>query len=335
MPLVTVIVAAYNVERYIEKCIESLRNQTWKELELLLIDDGSTDKSGEICDHFANVDSRVRVIHKKNGGVADVRNLGVAEARGTYLMFVDGDDYVEPEFVEYAANAAMRNRADIVILDFEEVEESTGRVDRWSMNVERDTPINVGQVPKMLITTPCPWNKLYRTKFWRETELQYPLGRNYEDLTVVPMLLAKAERIIYLDSKPLYHYILHEGSIMRSKNFQKSFEDRKAAIEDIVSYFKEQGIYNFFSSELEYLAFEHAFFVPTKEVLLYDPKSPYLEQFREYVKGIYPNASKNPYIGECLSIKDKIMLWLIQRRWYGVTILLSKIRKQTDIVRHR
>ena len=335
MPLVSVIVAAYNVERYIEKCVTSLRDQTWKELELLLIDDGSTDKSGEICDRLAEADPRIRVIHKKNGGIADVRNLGVEEAKGDYLMFVDGDDHVAPEFVEYAVNAAVKHQADVVILDFDEIEESTGRVDRWSMNVERDTPINAGLVPKLLITTPCPWNKLYRTKFWRESGLRYPLGRNYEDLTLIPMLLSNAERIIYLDSKPLYHYILHEGSIMRSRNFQKSFEDRRAAIEDIMSYFKERGIYNIFLCELEYLAFEHAYFVPTKEVLLYDPKSTYLEQFREYVKGIFPNASKNPYIGECLSIKDKIMLWLIQRRWYKVTVLLSKARKQADIIRHR
>ena len=86
MPLVSVIVAAYNVERYIEKCVTSLRDQTWKELELLLIDDGSTDKSGEICDRLAEADPRIRVIHKKNGGIADVRNLGVEEAKGNYLM---------------------------------------------------------------------------------------------------------------------------------------------------------------------------------------------------------------------------------------------------------
>lgn len=335
MPLVSVIVAAYNVERYLEKCVESLRNQTWKELEILLIDDGSTDKSGEICDRLARADARIRVIHKKNGGIADVRNLGIDEVKGEYLMFVDGDDYVAPEFVEYAVNSAMKHEADIIILDFEEIEESTGRVDKWSMQVERDTPINATQVPKMLITTPCPWNKLYRTEFWRGTGLKYPLGRNYEDLTLIPILLANAQRIIYLDSKPLYYYILHEGSIMRSKNFQKSFEDRKAAIEDIVSYFKEQGIYHSFRAELEYLAFEHAFFVPTKEILLDDPKSPYLERFREYVDEIFPNASKSPYIGECLSIKDKVMLWLIKRRWYQATILLSKVRKQVDIIRHR
>ena len=330
MPLVSVIVAVYNVERYIEKCIESLTVQTYRNLEILLIDDGSGDRSGEICDKYAEEDFRIRVIHKKNGGISDVRNIGLSQASGVYLMYVDGDDYVSPNFVEAAVSCAEEHQADVVIFDFEEIEEATGRHDRWSMQSARDRVTNAKEQPQLLITTPSPCNKLYRCAFWQGIGLTYPVGRNYEDLTMIPRLLVNAGRVVYLQSGPLYHYILHEGSIMRSRNFEKSYLDRTAAIQDILLYFLEQGLYEVFRQELEYLAFEHAYFIPIKEILLYEPQSPYLKKFREYVPGLFPNAGANPYVKKCLSKKDHIMLRLIRWRWYGVMRFLSQARRQKD-----
>lgn len=335
MPLVSVIVAAYNVERYLELCIKSLMRQTCQDLDILLIDDGATDRSGEICDKYANIDSRIRVIHKKNGGISDVRNTGLAQALGKYIMYVDGDDYVAENYVEAAVSCAEKYQADIVIMDFEEIEEATGRRDKWSMQVPRDRVMDIKQVPELLITAPSPCNKLYNRNFWQNTGLMYPLGRNYEDLTMTPRLLVNATRIVYLQSEPLYYYIIHEGSIMRSRNFQKSYIDRKAAIEDILLYFQEQGLYETFRNELEYLAFEHAYFIPIKEILVYEPGSLYLRAFREYVSEIFPKASKNPYVKKCLSSKDKIMLRLMNWRLYGVMVILSKVRRQVDIMRHK
>lgn len=332
LPLVSVVVAAYNVERYIDRCIKSLVDQTYRNLEILLIDDGSPDNSGDICERYADEDSRIRVIHKENGGLSDVRNVGLAQASGTYLMYVDGDDYVSPDFVKAAVSCAEEHTADVVFFDFEEIEEDTGRRDRWSMEIPRDTVLNARQLPKVLTVTPCAWNKLYRLEFFRSTGLKYPLKRNYEDLTMSPRLLVHAGRVVYLQSEPLYSYILREGSIMRSKDFEKSYRDRKAAIEDILSYFKNRGLYETFRQELEYLAFEHAFFVPIKEIVLDNPKSPYLKKFREYVPGLFPEAAKNPYVKECLSMKDRVMLTLIMWKLYGLMLFLSRVRRQKDLV---
>lgn len=332
LPLVSVVVAAYNVESYIDRCINSLVKQTYQNLEILLIDDGSTDNSGKICDRYAGKDSRIRVIHKKNGGLSDVRNVGLSQAAGIYLMYVDGDDYVSPNFVDAAVSCAEKHDADVVFFDFEEIEEDTGRRDRWSMKIPGDTVLNTRQLPKILTVTPCAWNKLYRLEFFRSTGLQYPLRRNYEDLTMSPRLLVNADRIVYLRSEPLYYYALREGSIMRSKNFEKSYCDRRAAIEDILSYFKSRGLYETFRQELEYLAFEHSFFVPIKEIVLSDPKSPYLKKFGEYVPGLFPGAEKNCYVKECLSKKDRIMLKLIMWRMYGCMIFLSRVRRQKDMI---
>ena len=121
MPLVSVVVAVYNIEKYIETCIQSLLKQTYDEMEILLIDDGSQDESGSICDKYAEKDSRIRVLHKQNGGLSDVRNVGIQEASGKYLMYVDGDDTVSENFVEAAVSCAERFQTDIVIFDFQEI----------------------------------------------------------------------------------------------------------------------------------------------------------------------------------------------------------------------
>lgn len=335
MPLVSVIAAIYNVEKYVEICIKSITGQTYKDLEILLIDDGSGDASGEICDRYARTDGRIRVIHRQNGGIADVRNLGLAEATGSYLLYVDGDDYIAPDCVEHAVAAAEKYEADLVVFDFTEIEESTGRQDVWRMQVPRDRVIKADTNPGLLVASPSPCNKLYRRAFWEKTGLRYPTGRNYEDLTLTPQLILEAERVVYLDSSPLYYYILHDGSIMRSKDFGRSYRERKAAIEDILQYFQKQGVYDRFQEELEYLAFEQAFFVPTKEVLYYEPKSPWLEKFGAYVFRRFPQAAKNPYVREWLSPKDKLILWLIRRKLYGAVRMLSWLRKRADLLRRK
>ena len=239
-----------------------------------------------------------------------MRNTGLAQASGVYLMYVDGDDYVAENYVEAALRCAEKHQADVVIFDFEEIEEATGRHDRWSMRIPGNKVTNAKEQPRLLITTPSPCNKLYRRAFWQSTGLTYPVGRNYEDLTMTPRLLVNAGHIVYLQSEPLYYYILHEGSIMRSRNFEKSYLDRTAAIRDILSYFQERGLYERIS-----------------RIAAVQPG------FWEYVPELFPKAGLNPYVKKCLSKKDRIMLRLIRWRLYGVIRFLSRIRRQKDRIR--
>lgn len=335
MPLVSIIVAVYNIEAYIENCIKSIISQTAENLEILLIDDGSSDKSGEICDRYAGKDSRIRVIHKKNGGIADVRNVGLKEAKGEYFLYVDGDDYIAQNCVESALDCAEKYQADVVIFDYTEVEESTGRTDRFSVPVSENTVLDPKEQPSLLVTTPCLWNKLYRRSFWNKTGITFPAGRHYEDLTVTPMVLANAGRIVYLNSEPLYYYVLHDGSIMHSRHFEKNLRDRKAAIDDILQYFESRKLREFYETELEYLAFEHAYFVPTKEVLYYEPDSPLRDSFAEYVFGKFPDADRNEYVGKLFSKKDRLILRLMQKKHFRMIMLLSKLRKKIDMFKRK
>lgn len=330
MPLVSVIVPIYKVETYIDRCIQSIQAQTHEKLDIILVDDGSPDQCSKICDRYARGDCRIQVIHKKNGGLSDARNAGIVGAKGEYLLFVDGDDYIADNLVELALSCAQKNEADIVMFDIAEVEECTGRIDCISMNLEREKAFSAREKPVLLLNTPCAWNKLYRKSFWEAEGLCFPAGRNYEDLSTMPKLLLKAERVVCLDSKPLYYYILREGSIMRSYNFEKSYQDRKAALDDVISFFKEQGEFNCFRKELEFLVLQHAYFIPSKEIVLAAPNSPYLKKFREYAFGLFPKAGKSRYVKDLMSGKDRLLLWLLDMRQYRAMRLLSALRKLAD-----
>ena len=110
---ISVIVPVYNVEKYLTKCVDSIMNQTYKDLEIILVDDGSTDNSGKICDEYVKKDKRFKVIHKKNGGLSDARNVGIKNSTGEYLSFIDSDDYIDNDMIECLYNACIKNNADI------------------------------------------------------------------------------------------------------------------------------------------------------------------------------------------------------------------------------
>ncbi len=330
MALVSVIIPVYQIEAYIDRCIQSVRNQTYKNMEIILVDDGSPDMCGKICDQYAEADDRIQVIHKPNGGLSDARNAGILVARGKYLLFVDGDDYIHEKLVERVIRCAEEKQADIVVFDYISVEADTGREDTWKMSIPRNKVLNVEMDSRLLVTTPGAWNKLYRRDFWMSTGLLYPVGRNFEDLSTTPKLLLKAKRVVYLNSEPLYYYMLRDGSIMRNHDLERNYHNRTAALDDVIQYFQKHGKYAKFKNELEYLTFEHGYFVPCKEIVIEDRKSPYLDMFRNYAYGLFPNIEKNSYIKMQLSKKDRLLLQLIRSRQYGMMNALSKGRRFVD-----
>ncbi len=330
MPLVSVIVPIYKVEKYIDKCVTSLLNQTERDVEIILVNDGSPDRCGAICEQYAKADGRILVVHKENGGLSDARNTGIARASGKYLLFVDGDDFVSKTLVEKTVECAEKMDADLVLFDYQEIEEDSKRKDHRSLGLPAGEILNAKKNPELLLTTPTAWNKLYKREFWQKAEVSYPVGRNFEDLAVTPKLLLEARRVVYLESEPLYHYILREGSIIRSDNFKRSYENRKAAVEDVLEFFRQQNEWKRYEKELEYLVFEHMYFVPSKEIILKDSQSPYLNEFRNYLESQFPEWRKNRYIKERLSYKDKILLFLLKKKWYGMMNVLSSLRKKLD-----
>lgn len=235
--LISVVVPIFNVENYIRKCIESICNQTYSNLQIVLVDDGSTDSSGAICDDYALIDSRITVIHKKNGGLSDARNAGIDIAFGEFIAFVDGDDWIHPQMYELMLEQIVEKKADFVTCGFQQHDEQSfiKKIEKKSINyIELTGTEAMAEIEKPFVMA---WNKLYRKELF--DDIRYPVGRLHEDEFVIHRLLYKACKIVVLE-KPLYFYTIREGSIVDSINV-KRIDDAIAAFRDRVEFAVEVG----------------------------------------------------------------------------------------------
>ena len=213
-PKISVIVPVYKAEAYLHRCVDSLLAQTFRDFEVLLIDDGSPDRSGEICDEYARQDSRIRVFHKENGGVSSARQYGMDHAQGEYTIHADPDDWVEPTMLEELYQKAKEEDADMVICDF--YYERQGKL---VIETQKPSSLEHDMVLSELFYRlhGSSWNKLIRRKFYEKSGVKYPLELFYcEDLFVNACLLANDIRVDYLP-KAFYHYdvSINENSLIR------------------------------------------------------------------------------------------------------------------------
>lgn len=218
-PLISIIVPVYNVENYVAECITSLINQTYRNIEILLVDDGSTDKSGQICDSFAN-DDRIKVFHTKNAGVSAARNYALDRARGDYIGFADSDDRAEPEMFETLLRCAEKSGADVALCDFDSEYPSGIRPSsRPPVYVEASGKEAVAYVYyEYRIVNDCVWNKLFKREFF-EDGLRFPVGFLYEDQYVAAELMYFGGKIARTP-ETMYHYRQRRGSIVHEKTFK-------------------------------------------------------------------------------------------------------------------
>lgn len=216
MALVSVIVPVYNVENYMRKCIDSILNQTYKNLEIILVDDGATDESGVICDEYALIDHRIKVLHKENGGLASARNAGVKVATGEYISYVDSDDWIESEFIETLLKCCEDNNAQMSICRyserFDEMQyEHTEKLYTMVWTGKDAVRHRVMDDSKYCIATSAG-NKFYSAELIKEME--FPEGKYYEDIVYGIEAMLKSNKVVYTNMS-LYNYRCNrQGSIM-------------------------------------------------------------------------------------------------------------------------
>lgn len=216
--LISIVVPVYNVEKYLNICMESILKQTYSNIEVILVDDGATDCSGQMCDHYAEQDERVKVIHQKNGGLSDARNNGITQARGKYITFIDSDDVVSSELVAYLYNILKENDVDIAICDPVHCYPNQKIVfEQETFNRVYDPEDAIAEMLYQKSFLVAAWGKLYRKEYFEE--IDFPHGMLFEDSAVMYKLFDKAQKIVYGNAK-LYGYIHREGSIT-TKKFSK------------------------------------------------------------------------------------------------------------------
>lgn len=230
-PRISIIVPVYNVETYLERCLDSILNQTYDNLEIILVDDGSTDCSGQICDAYKEKDDRVIVIHKKNGGLSSARNTGIEAATGAFVSCIDSDDFVDPDFVKILYRNLEAENAEISACNFNYYYED------GSVKVHGSNKIYRVCAPEEAIEligrakdfTASAWGKLYRKRLFND--ICYPVGKLCEDQFVIYKLIMQCTKIVF-DTTALYYYLIRSGSIMTSANPKKMLDAVEAAKEN-------------------------------------------------------------------------------------------------------
>ncbi len=212
--LVSVIVPVYNVEQYIEKCLDSICGQDYANLQIILVDDGSTDASGAICDRYADRDGRIQVIHQKNGGLSAARNAGMDRAEGDYLVFVDSDDWIERDMVSYMVHRIEKEEAQMAICGMYLVTGGRRRI----RSVSKDEVLSRDVALRELSRNGKIQNYVCSQMIERRLmqEIRFPAGRNFEDILTTYRVMERAERILLL-KEPKYNYLQRKGGITNGK----------------------------------------------------------------------------------------------------------------------
>lgn len=249
--LVSVVVPVYNVENYVEECIKSIQEQTYEKLEIILVDDGSLDKSGEICEKLSRQDERIKVIHKENGGLSDARNVGVRGAKGNYVVFVDSDDLIHPQMIQILYEEMLRTNADITICSHKKIYD-TRDLDFSFIKEKREVEILSGQecvekiYSSLSVDMVVAWNKLYKKDYL--LKFPYPIGKIHEDEFTTYKILMPLNRCLYM-AYPLYFYRQRENSIMQQSFNLKELDCLDACYER-KNYFKEMGAKDLYLTSL-------------------------------------------------------------------------------------
>lgn len=240
---ISIIVAVYNVEKYLDRCIKSILNQSFKEFELILVDDGSTDNSGIICNKYGKQDSRVKVIHKINGGVSSARNEGLKIAIGEYIGFVDSDDFINKYMYETLYENLIKNNADISMCNFDRVsyfsEEKQNYLDGNNEVIiytkeEVLSKLYDNEKIKFIVQ----WNKIYNKKLF--LNLFYDIGKYHEDEFIIHKIIYNANKIVYSSNK-YYYYFENNNSIMR-KEFNINRVDIIEALDKRMKFFRDKHL---------------------------------------------------------------------------------------------
>ncbi len=323
MPKVTVSVPVYNVEKYLKKCTDSILSQTEGDIELLLVDDGSTDSSGALCDRIAGTDPRVRVIHQENRGLGGARNTGMENARGEWIIFPDSDDWLEPETIERALKTAESAGADMSLFAFRSVDEGGRTISEHFESLPEGEPLDPRERRDLLLIAPNAWSKLYRTDLFRRTGVRYPPRVWYEDIRTTSKLLPWCGRVAYTGYIG-YNYLQRQGSIMNNMALERNREIIEA-FDDILGWYMEQGLFEEYRQELEYLTLFHLYLTATVRVARADPRHPLLGEFADSVKKRFPDYRRNPYLAR-LSRPRRLALRLTEHRLYGLLNLAFKLK---------
>lgn len=311
MPKISIIVPVYNCKKYLRQCLDSILSQTFKDWECLLIDDGSTDESGSICDEYARKDNRFAAYHKENGGLTSARNYGLERSVGEWIMHVDGDDWIEVDSIERLLQTAKDTASDMVFGDFRfSYHDKTinQRNTQWRGNKIDSLNNHISFVWTTL------WSGIAKHEIYIKHNLKSPSGITYcEDFHLITRLCWFAKRISNCHYA-FYNYRQHPKSIMHNQN-KETETDEQWVYSDIAQFFKSEGVYEQFRRSLNWRLLKS-----TQDLIL----SP--SDHKRFLE-LCPVSGQEIWSCPFINKKLKIMTWLLTHHARPIVVLINKVRK--------
>ena len=321
----SIIIPVYNVERYLPACLESVDRAARGRCEILIVDDGSTDSSGALCDDFARGRADVKVIHQENAGLGGARNTGIEAASGEYLFFPDSDDTVTEDSVDTILEYIDRYEPDMIRFCLRCTDENGKLIYETGSDFPKGTVFDPSSDRFILTQSPSACDKVMRASLFKETGIRFPSRVWYEDLRTVPKLMARCHSVVYCH-KILYNYLSRSGSIMNSSKVDRNIEIIDA-IEDLRDWFCSNGLSERFADELEFLTVSHILIDGCVRVIRQGGSShPLVRKLRSYALEKCPDPDKNKYCRK-LSGNRKTVYRLLKAGMVRTVGLIFMIKK--------
>lgn len=289
----SIVVPVYNVEKYLNQCVASLTNQTYKNTEIILIDDGSKDSSGDICDKLASKDNRIIVVHKNNEGVSATRNKGIELATGDYILFIDADDLVDTNLIETVNKKINEEESDVVIYGFWTY---------YSRYLKRDSHLRIvkrdNNEKEIFRISASMFNKAVKLEIFKSNpDLKFPKSRIGEDMVVSACLIPLASKVGYIDNN-LYFYRQRLNSAMHTFT-KEDIEGIFFDIDTIIEFYKKRNIYTQYQQDIEWIALKHVIESSIISLVFTDNYSIDTNKLLiDYINNRFPNYKNNKYLND-------------------------------------
>lgn len=287
-PKVSVIIPVYNVENYIVKCVDSVVNQTLKDIEIIVIDDGSIDDSIKKIENRYS-DNRLKIFRKTNGGQASARNYGISKAKGEYLLFIDSDDFVSKNMIEKMYNRVIEKDVDLVICDYYKLEENGNKE-----HIEMIPFYDKNNKNISVISMPGPVCKLIKSSIFTKNSIKFLENYIFEDNAVMPLVCALCNDFEYIN-EPYYYYLQRTGSSLNTKKYNKKWEDIFISLDFLYNSFKNNKILNKFYCEIEFIYIEYLLHAANLRFLDYKEGYKNIKRVSNIIYEKFPNWRKNKY----------------------------------------
>ncbi len=320
---ISVIIPVYNVEKYLEKCLDSVLQQDYEDYEIVVVNDGSTDSCGQILEEYAKKYSKIHLVTQENKGLGGARNTGIDNSKGKYLLFLDSDDSIKPGTLATLYKEASENPVDIVWFGMDYINEDMTVISTRKANEDGCRIVTQDECPLLYANDSYAWNKLYKRELFTENNIRFPERAWYEDLKTLPKLVLHADKIL-LSDKVLFNYLQRADSIMHVPNADRNIE-MIDTVQDVLDYYKEQNAFEKYYESLEYMTVLHVLVFCTLRVASINPKHPLLKKLYDFTKTNFPNFKNNKEVKSKFTLRHKIIYTFSKRRMYRMLYLLNKL----------